>query len=149
MTTVTRAFAPATVANLAVGFDVLGLALAPLDGSAWGDVVVVRDSGPGKAPGFAVAGPHGSDLPADPKTNVVPAVAERFLAVARDRGLAPRTIDLVLEAPPGLVRARRLRLERKRGAVALSAISATRSREELLPLAGWAASRAARSTSTV
>lgn len=141
MRTPTRAFAPATVANLAVGFDVLGLALAPLDGSAWGDVVVVRDAaGTGGAAGFAVAGPHGADLPADPKTNVVPAVAERFLAVARDRGVATVAVDLVLE--------KHLPVSSGLGGSSSSAVATLVAlnrhfgdpfaREELLPLAGWA-----------
>ncbi len=37
-----RAYAPAGIGNLAAGFDVLGAAIAPIDGTLWGDVVEVR-----------------------------------------------------------------------------------------------------------
>ena len=36
------AYAPASSANLSVGFDVLGAALAPVDGSLLGDRVQVK-----------------------------------------------------------------------------------------------------------
>ena len=34
-----RVFAPASIGNVAAGFDLLGAALAPLDGTLLGDVV--------------------------------------------------------------------------------------------------------------
>ena len=37
-------FAPASIGNFAAGFDVLGAAVRPLDGSLWGDVVEARTS---------------------------------------------------------------------------------------------------------
>ena len=40
-----RVFAPAGVGNFAAGFDVLGAAVAPEDGSPWGDLVVVGVGG--------------------------------------------------------------------------------------------------------
>lgn len=62
-----RAYAPASVGNWIAGFDVLGVALAPVDGSLWGDVVSV-------APGTGrlhLAGPHAGRLPPDPADNLV------------------------------------------------------------------------------
>ena len=38
------AYAPASSANLSVGFDVLGAALAPVDGSLLGDRVQVKSA---------------------------------------------------------------------------------------------------------
>lgn len=62
------AFAPATVANVAVGFDILGF---PLD--AVGDTVTVErvDPAPGTQPTVTLAGTDGvvSNLPADPERN--------------------------------------------------------------------------------
>ena len=34
-------FAPASIGNLSVGFDILGLAVRPIDGTLLGDVVSV------------------------------------------------------------------------------------------------------------
>ena len=35
-------YAPASIGNMSVGFDALGLALAPMDGSLLGDLVQLR-----------------------------------------------------------------------------------------------------------
>lgn len=56
----TSAFAPATVANLAAGFDLLGAAVQPMDGEAWGDVVEVVDAA---EPGLTVCGTFAEGLP--------------------------------------------------------------------------------------
>ena len=40
-----RVFAPASIGNLSVGFDALGLALWPLDGTLLGDVVTLEAGG--------------------------------------------------------------------------------------------------------
>lgn len=40
----TRAYAPASIGNVSLGFDVLGAALAPVDGTELGDVVEVSDA---------------------------------------------------------------------------------------------------------
>jgi homoserine kinase len=40
----TRAFAPASIGNVSLGFDVLGAALAPIDGTKLGDWVEVSDA---------------------------------------------------------------------------------------------------------
>ena len=37
-----RVYAPASSANMSVGFDVLGAAVTPVDGSLLGDVVTVE-----------------------------------------------------------------------------------------------------------
>ncbi|HKH47247.1 MAG TPA: homoserine kinase [Thermoanaerobaculia bacterium] len=63
-----RAFAPAGVGNFAAGFDVLGAAVAPEDGSLWGDQVEVRE---GSATQLVCTGPFADRLPADPAENLV------------------------------------------------------------------------------
>jgi homoserine kinase len=63
-----RAFAPAGIGNFAAGFDVLGAAVAPVDGSLWGDVVEVAEAA---KPSFTCTGPYADRLPADPADNLV------------------------------------------------------------------------------
>jgi homoserine kinase len=72
-----RAYAPATIGNLAAGFDVLGAALAPVDGSLWGDVVEAERA---ESDSFIAQGPHASSLP-EPRENLVP----RARALLRER----------------------------------------------------------------
>lgn len=68
MQQVSRAFAPAGIGNFAAGFDVLGAAVAPADGSLWGDVVEVAAA---DEPSFLCTGPFADRLPADPEDNLV------------------------------------------------------------------------------
>jgi len=67
-----RVYAPASVGNFGVGFDVLGAAVAPIDGSLWGDIVEV-DIGPGEGLTLDLTGPYAHELPSDPSDNVVSA----------------------------------------------------------------------------
>ncbi|HYG63683.1 MAG TPA: homoserine kinase [Thermoanaerobaculia bacterium] len=71
-----RAYAPASIGNVAAGFDILGAALAPLEppapadssgGGLWGDVVELAE-GP---PGLRVEGPYAHRLPPEPEENLV------------------------------------------------------------------------------
>jgi homoserine kinase len=61
-------FAPASIGNLSVGFDVLGLAVKPIDGTLLGDVVSVEAA---TADSLEVIGAFANKLPADPKENIV------------------------------------------------------------------------------
>ena len=63
-----RAFAPAGIGNFAAGFDVLGAAVAPVDGSLWGDVVEIAAA---STSFFLCRGPYADRLPADPEDNLV------------------------------------------------------------------------------
>jgi homoserine kinase len=65
-----RAYAPASIGNFAAGFDLLGAALAPLDGGPWGDVVAARPA-EGDSSSLTVSGPYAGNLPADPRNNLV------------------------------------------------------------------------------
>jgi len=77
-----RAYAPAGIGNLAAGFDVLGAAVAPIDGSLWGDVVEVRgvsdrgeslrpSSDKGTGDSLVCDGPFAHRLPARSEDNLV------------------------------------------------------------------------------
>ncbi len=62
------AYAPASIGNVAAGFDVLGAALAPLDGSLLGDRVTLTEA---PALAFRATGAFAHRLPADPAQNLV------------------------------------------------------------------------------
>lgn len=84
------AYAPASIGNLAVGFDMLGLAL---DGA--GDRVVARRTGEAS---ITIDVVHGLDgevhpyLPSDPTRNTASIAAQSFWTVHGDRGGAALTI---------------------------------------------------------
>jgi len=63
-----RAYAPASIGNFAAGFDLLGAAVAPLDGALWGDVVSAE---PASAASLTLSGRYAGDMPADPWQNLV------------------------------------------------------------------------------
>jgi homoserine kinase len=85
-----RAFAPAGVGNFAAGFDVLGAAVAPEDGSLWGDQVEVRA---GDGPELVCAGPYADRLPADPAENLVLRTRDLF-AETLEQPLPPHQLTL-------------------------------------------------------
>ncbi|MFN8011501.1 MAG: homoserine kinase [Holophagaceae bacterium] len=63
-----QAYAPASIGNVAAGFDVMGAALAPLDGSPLGDRVTLTEA---STPAFEASGAFAHRLPADPAQNLV------------------------------------------------------------------------------
>jgi homoserine kinase len=70
-----KVFAPASSANMSVGFDVLGAAVTPVDGSLLGDYVTVE-----AADSFSLnnVGRFASNLPSEPRENIVYQCWERF-----------------------------------------------------------------------
>lgn len=68
-----KVFAPATVANVSIGYDVLGFAI-----NGPGDDIIVRT---GKELGLSIAGIHGAKnrLPKDPKKNTATVAAQALL----------------------------------------------------------------------
>ena len=55
-----QSFAPITIGNFSVGFDVLGLAVRPINGEPLGDVVTIYETDDFN---FEVTGPHSNDVP--------------------------------------------------------------------------------------
>ncbi|MDQ1348197.1 MAG: bifunctional aspartokinase / homoserine dehydrogenase 1 [Acidobacteriota bacterium] len=75
------AYAPAGIGNFAAGFDLLGAALAPLDGDLWGDCVdarraVGREAGEGDR--LECRGRFAHRLPAEPLENLVLKARDAF-----------------------------------------------------------------------
>jgi len=90
-----RAFAPAGIGNFAAGFDVLGAAVAPVDGSLWGDVVEIAAAA---SPSLLCRGPYAGRLPADPEDNLV-VRARAFFEEATGVELPPLAITLYKGLP--------------------------------------------------
>ncbi|MDP7591701.1 MAG: homoserine kinase [Litorilituus sp.] len=61
-------FAPASIGNVSVGFDVLGLAVKPIDGTLLGDVVSVQSA---QEDSLVVAGKFADKLPKAKEDNIV------------------------------------------------------------------------------
>ncbi len=61
-------FAPASIGNMSVGFDVLGLAVKPIDGMLLGDVVSIEAADKNK---LIVIGAFANKLPGKPTDNIV------------------------------------------------------------------------------
>jgi len=89
-----RAYAPASIGNFAAGFDLMGAALAPLDGSLWGDVVGAE---PAATPALTVAGPYARVLPADPWQNLVMRTYALYREEVRSRGIEVPPLAFHLE----------------------------------------------------
>ncbi|HUX84887.1 MAG TPA: homoserine kinase [Chitinophagaceae bacterium] len=89
-----RVFAPATVANIVCGFDVLGFAV-----NVPGDEVILRLTGP---PGVRIRAIHGDGglLPTDPYRNTASAVVMRYLELTGDQGCGVE-IELFKKMPVG------------------------------------------------
>jgi homoserine kinase len=81
-----RAYAPASVGNFAVGFDVLGAALAPVDGTRWGDELQAELDPRG---GFTLdlLGPYAHGLPAVASDNLVCSAWDVFSRHLRAAGV--------------------------------------------------------------
>lgn len=98
MKTTARVFAPATSANLAAGFDSLGAALAPEDGTLWGDIVTAT-----LAPSttLLVTGEFAGALPAEPRSNLAWMAMELFRDALTKRNISfqPMTIHLEKHLP--------------------------------------------------
>lgn len=87
-------FAPATIANLSCGFDVLGLAL---DGV--GDIMTVELTA---EPGVRISRITGIDLPLDAENNVAGVAAIAFLEASGYKGGATMEIDKRIKPGSGI-----------------------------------------------
>lgn len=70
-----KVYAPASIGNVSVGFDVRGAAVSPVDGTLLGDCVSVT-----RADSFSLhcAGRFVDKLPAEPEQNIVYQCWQRF-----------------------------------------------------------------------
>ncbi len=66
-----RVYAPASAANLSVGFDLLGAALKPVSGQILGDEIIISKADRGSGCTLEVKGRYASKLTGSPKKNIV------------------------------------------------------------------------------
>lgn len=90
-----RIYAPASSANLSVGFDTLGAAISPIDGSLLGDVVQIDTI----SKGFELesAGYFVRKLPKEPQKNIVYQAYVLFSERLKLRGTQVRPLRMTLE----------------------------------------------------
>lgn len=89
------AYAPASTGNVSLGFDILGLALAPIDGATLGDRVSVL----GESDEFQLttSGRFANKLPQDPKQNIVYDCFVGFQAALKEKGIDLPNVSMNLE----------------------------------------------------
>jgi len=91
-------YAPASIGNFSVGFDALGLALAPMTGALLGDVVRLTPlDDPADDWLLELSGPFAADLPGDPEDNIVMACCRAYQAAAAERGIAVPPLRVILD----------------------------------------------------
>jgi homoserine kinase len=95
-------YAPASSGNVSVGFDALGLALAPMDGSLLGDCVSIMPGAPSDWM-LCIDGPFAHALPLDQEQNIVITSCRRFEKAVRATGseVYPLNITLNKRLPVG------------------------------------------------
>ena len=95
-----KIFAPVSIGNFSVGFDLLGLAISPISGELLGDVVTIK-----AADHFSLtcSGPYSHVLPEDDSTNLVSVAYELYMQKMAYKGLptSPVTMHLDKRLPVG------------------------------------------------
>jgi len=89
-------YAPASSGNVSVGFDSLGLALAPVDGSLLGDCVSIKEGNPEDWM-LRIEGPFAHALPQNQEQNIVITSCRRFEQAARAAGTKIRPLNITLD----------------------------------------------------
>jgi len=84
-----RAYAPASIGNVSLGFDLLGAALKPIDGSLLGDEVDIEIAATFS---LDVKGRFADKLPPDANSNIVTRCYQHFIAELEQQGYAKHTI---------------------------------------------------------
>ena len=89
----TKAFAPASIGNVSLGFDLLGAALQPIDGTALGDWVSVTDADEFS---LSVDGQFADRLPPGTENNIVTKCYAYFQSSLSSSGHAPLKVKVHL-----------------------------------------------------
>ncbi|WDE06229.1 homoserine kinase [Thalassomonas viridans] len=90
-------FAPASLANFSVGFDALGLAVQPVDGTLLGDLVKVEKSTGTDGNRLKVVGEFAHKLPSLPEDNIVWSCLHLFNEAMADAGFETQKVTITLE----------------------------------------------------
>ena len=92
-------YAPASIGNMSVGFDALGLALAPMDGSLLGDLVQLRpfaEREDGSDWKLVLNGPFAAALPQNQEDNIVISCCRVYQEAAAEAGVDIRPLKVLL-----------------------------------------------------
>ncbi|MCV2883514.1 homoserine kinase [Aestuariibacter sp. AA17] len=87
------AYAPASIGNVSLGFDLLGAALAPIDGAVLGDTVTVH---PSDSFSLSVEGRFAHKLPGKPAENIVTRCYAFYLKALEAKGKSAKPLSLTL-----------------------------------------------------
>lgn len=88
-------YAPASIGNVSVGFDVLGAAVSPIDGTLLGDRVMVKAAQSSFS--LKTAGSFVSKLPTDPKENIVYDCWSVYSRELDKKGIELKPLEMTLE----------------------------------------------------
>ncbi|WP_300175064.1 homoserine kinase [uncultured Aliivibrio sp.] len=88
-------YAPASIGNVSVGFDVLGAAVSPIDGTLLGDRVLVESGS--EAFTLITVGSFVDKLPENPEDNIVYDCWRVFARELARKGIELKNIHMVLE----------------------------------------------------
>lgn len=95
---VVKVFAPISIGNISVGFDILGLAVSPLDGSLMGDIVEVKTASAEQTDNLLlIIGSHADRLPAKAEDNIVWQCLQEFNRELVTIGKEPTRVQMTLE----------------------------------------------------
>jgi homoserine kinase len=92
-------YAPASIGNLSVGFDALGLALAPMSRALLGDLVQLTPLPAGAKDDWQLelTGPFAGDLPPNPEDNIVLVCCRVYQEAAAERGVTVVPLKVTLD----------------------------------------------------
>jgi homoserine kinase len=90
-----RVFAPISIGNLSVGFDTLGLAIAPIDQSLLGDQVEVEFNHK-KSNQFNLTGSYADRLSPNQEDNIAWTSLQYFNQALLSKNIQPQSLDLTL-----------------------------------------------------
>lgn len=89
-----RVFAPVSIGNFSVGFDLLGLSIAPVNGHLFGDIVSVKHS---DFFDLSYSGPYADALPKEKSENLVRMAYDLFMDEMHSRNLKMPNVKLHLD----------------------------------------------------
>ena len=89
-----KVFAPVSIGNFSVGFDLLGLAVTPINGELLGDIVSVKAS---DHYALSCSGEYADVLPKDSATNLVTMAHDLFVKTMALKGRPTSTVSMHLE----------------------------------------------------
>ncbi len=89
-----KVFAPVSIGNFSVGFDLLGLAIAPINGELLGDVITIKAA---EKYDLSCSGPYADVLPKDKTTNLVTFAYKLFMQKMANKGLPTTPVSMHLD----------------------------------------------------